>query len=184
MIFFPPFNFFFFRLSFLNFKISCNLNYLIPASYRSVGNARLKVRTFRFLKNTYRLINRERFFVQSLAYKYAATRCAAYQESGYPAGRWRLPTKAEIMFMIQLSAKNKIPQLFTPGAISTGGYWCSSGVVFPVSNTNIQYYDINSTQVRNNNGGNHYTRCVYDTWYWGADPDSSHLTTWGGYQTN
>ena len=121
---------------------------------------------------------------QALSYKYAATRCAAYQESGFPAGRWRIPTKAEIMFLIQLSAKDKIPQLFTPGAISTGGYWCSSGVVFPVSETNVQYYDFNSTQVRNNNGGNHFPRCVYDTWYWGQEPDSAHLTTWGGYQTN
>ena len=119
-----------------------------------------------------------------LSYKYAATRCAAYQESGFPAGRWRIPTKAEIMFLIQLSAKDKIPQLFTPGAISIGGYWCSSGVVFPVSETDVQYYDFNSTQVRNNNGGNHYPRCVYDTWYWGQEPDSAHLTTWGGYQTD
>lgn len=120
---------------------------------------------------------------QALSYKYAATRCAAYQESGYPAGRWRIPTKAEIMFLIQLSAKDKIPQLFTPGALNTGGYWCSSGVVFPISETNVQYYDFNSTQVKNNNDGLHFPRCVYDTWYWGTEPDNDHLTTWGGYQT-
>ena len=121
---------------------------------------------------------------QSLSYKFAATRCAAYQESGFPAGRWRLPTKAEIMFLIQLSAKGKIPQLFSPGTLSSGGYWCSSGVVFPVSNTDVRYYDFDSNEVKNNNGGNHFPRCVYDTWYWGRSADSRFLTDWGGYQTD
>ena len=40
-------------------------------------------------------------------------RCASYQEFGYPAGRWRVPTKAEIEFMITLSNAGVIPSLFT-----------------------------------------------------------------------
>lgn len=43
----------------------------------------------------------------------AEERCAAYQENGYPAGRWRLPTLAEIDFLISLSNNNHIPALFT-----------------------------------------------------------------------
>lgn len=119
---------------------------------------------------------------QALSFKYAATRCAAYQESGFPAGRWRLPTKAEIFFLINLSEKDKIPELFTPGAISTGGYWCSSGVVYPIGNGVVEYYDFDEAASRSGRTTN-FPRCIYDTWYWGQDPDEDHLTTWGGYQT-
>ena len=44
----------------------------------------------------------------------ARRRCAAYQEAGRPAGRWRLPTLAEIKYISRLSAKGRIPQLFSP----------------------------------------------------------------------
>lgn len=119
---------------------------------------------------------------QDLSFKYAATRCAAYQESGYPAGRWRLPTKAEIFFLINLSQKNKIPSLFTPeDALSAGGYWCSSGVVYPLTNGTVQYLDFDAAS--SYHGNTNYPRCIYDTWYWGQEPDADHLTTWGGYQT-
>ena len=119
---------------------------------------------------------------QALTYKYAATRCAAYQESGFPAGRWRLPTKAEIFFLINLSEKDKIPELFTAGALNTGGYWCSSGVVYPLPNGTVEYYDFENAE-RVSNRTTNFPRCIYDTWYWGQDPDEEHLTTWGGYQT-
>lgn len=118
---------------------------------------------------------------KDLSFKYAATRCAAYQESGYPAGRWRLPTKAEIFFLINLSQKNKIPELFTPDAMSNGGYWCSSGVVYPLTDGTVQYLDFDAARSYHNN--TNWPRCIYDTWYWGQDPDPDHLTSWGGYQT-
>lgn len=118
-----------------------------------------------------------------LSYKLSATRCAAYQESGYPAGRWRVPTKAEILFLITLSEKNKIPQLFFPDSrLENGGYWCSSGVIYPLTNGTIEYLDFDSAARYNNN--KNWVRCVYDSWDWGNDPDNSHLTTWGGYQTH
>lgn len=54
-------------------------------------------------------------------------RCASYQEFGYPAGRWRVPTKAEIEFMITLSNAGVIPSLFTATNFSeshlTGYTW-------------------------------------------------------------
>ena len=116
------------------------------------------------------------------SYQLSATRCAAYQENGYPAGRWRVPTKAEIMFLIQLSEKGKIPTLFTPdSALSNGGYWCSSGVVYPLTNGTVQYLDFSAASSYHSN--TNWVRCIYDSWYWGEDQDTSHLTTWGGYQT-
>ena len=116
---------------------------------------------------------------QTLSYKYAATRCAAYQENGYPAGRWRVPTKAEIMFLIQLSEKEKIPTLFTPdSSMSSGAYWCSSGVVYPLTNGTVEYR--NFTEAASIHANN-WVRCVYDSWYWGEDNYSQYLTTWGGY---
>jgi hypothetical protein len=36
------------------------------------------------------------------SWRAAAEHCAAYQEGGYPAGRWRLPTEAEVAFCRQL----------------------------------------------------------------------------------
>lgn len=118
-----------------------------------------------------------------LSYKLSATRCAAYQESGYPAGRWRVPTKAEILFLITLSETKKIPQLFFPdNSLNNGGYWCSSGVVYPLTNGTITYLDFADAARYNNN--KNWVRCIYDSWDWGNDPDDSHLTSWGGYQTH
>lgn len=92
-------------------------------------------------------------------------RCASYQEFGYPAGRWRVPTKAEIEFMITLSNANVIPSLFTASNFSEshqtgsilfiptytthspnyydGGYYSADGgVLYPFKdgNQNLLYY--------------------------------------------
>lgn len=121
---------------------------------------------------------------QTLSYKYAATRCAAYQENGFPAGRWRVPTKAEIMFLIQLSEKGKIPTLFTPDTdMSNGAYWCSSGVVYPLKNGNVKTVEYRNFTDAASICANNWVRCVYDTWYWGEDPIEAYKTTWGGYHT-
>lgn len=119
---------------------------------------------------------------EPLSYQFAATRCAAYQESGYPAGRWRVPTKAEILFLITLSGKSKIPQLFSPdSALSKGGYWCSSGVVYPLNDGTITYLDFE--HAANYNSNKNWVRCIYDSWYWGEDSIDAYLTTWSGYLT-
>ena len=51
-------------------------------------------------------------------------RCATYQEDNCPAGRWRLPTFAEIEFIVNLSRNTIIPILFSSGAyyLSAQGY--------------------------------------------------------------
>lgn len=146
----------------------------------------------------------------ALWYENSKTRCAAYQENGYPAGRWRLPTKAEIEFLVSLSEYDKIPKLFTVNrdSMSTGGwfpttyyylsyYWAGGNLgygpyeVIDFSNKqrtdsfNHQSYNFNYTR-GNETTSYHsvYTRCVYDVWYWGDEKDEDHMTSWGGFQTD
>lgn len=123
----------------------------------------------------------------SLTYEGAQKRCAAYQENGYPAGRWRLPTRAEIEFMTILS-NYKVPVLFEPEP--TAGYW-ASGKIFMIRNNmgDLIYIDANSVTPNNNKSYliagttyNVWSRCVYDEWYWGSEQVEP-LTTWGGYKT-
>ena len=118
----------------------------------------------------------------ALTYENARKRCAAYQENGYPAGRWRLPTMAEVFYLITLSQKGVIPALFTPDEnLSAGGYWCADGVVYPLNSGAVEY--LPTAQAASYHSGTNWPRCVYDVWYWGEDQDSSHLTSWGGFQT-
>ena len=91
---------------------------------------------------------------QAMSYSDAEKRCAAYQEDGYPAGRWRVPTKAEVKYIIQLSGWGVIPVLFNNGS----DYWCAHGVI---ENSNGTVNDVT--------GSSAYVRCVYDSWYWGTE---------------
>lgn len=100
----------------------------------------------------------------------ARRRCAAYQEAGRPAGRWRVPTIAEIEYVVQLSVDKKIPHLFGLETRANSYYWCSSGLV-RVDLTNLTsttyakdrvepldaYFNIDEEPA---------VRCVYDEWYW------------------
>lgn len=97
-------------------------------------------------------------------------RCASYQEDGYPAGRWRLPTQAEFQFILTLVNKGKIPPLYlvdTP-------YWCAHGLGTPQKNGSVKMNYITEDK----NG--HSVRCVYDEWYWGSErlQDKTKFT-WG-----
>jgi len=104
----------------------------------------------------------------------AVKRCATYQEDGYPAGRWRLPTEAEMYFAYSLQHMDVIPHLFNGGA----GYHASSGNVFDwTDNRNNSGDRTGQSFLRNNwvtqqNANNivHSIRCVYDIWYWGEEP--------------
>ena len=105
----------------------------------------------------------------------AAERCAAYQEDGYPAGRWRLPTDAEVAFCRQIQANGYISGLF----YSSNAYWAASG----------DYFQSGAIETAGNNSSAS-VRCVYDLWYWGEEPyDNSHnqtgtpATVWLGYMT-
>lgn len=87
----------------------------------------------------------------------ATYKCATYQEDGYPAGRWRLPTLAEIKFITTLQAQKTFVTLF-----GTTTYWCVHGAVTVNSNGTVSV---------NKNETMALARCVYDSWYWDQLPD-------------
>lgn len=104
----------------------------------------------------------------------ARNRAATYQEDGFPAGRWRVPTMAEARFVIKLSSDGKIPNLFN----TTNRYWCANGTVISGGDPVVT------------NTGSYYVRCVYDDWYWensqyprmeslGDHPNKYNQFTWG-----
>ena len=99
----------------------------------------------------------------------AEKRCASYQEAGYPAGRWRLPTFGEMAFVTYLSKKQLIPPLFGGRVLFwsvDAKYWCAQGLYKIDDNGNLN---------AESNSGTRYVRCVYDDWYWvredGVTPD-------------
>lgn len=94
-------------------------------------------------------------FANGGSWRAAAERCAAYQEGGYPAGRWRLPTEAEVAFCRQLQQYGYIDGLFFDG----NAYWTASGTYFQNG--------VASTPGNNTLAS---VRCVYDLWYWGEEP--------------
>lgn len=101
-------------------------------------------------------------------------RCATYQEDGFPAGRWRMPTHAEIDYIVKLSCRGLIPQLFNYAEDSIAGdYWCAHGYVLPHNAANGGY-----AQLVESKSGSHAVRCVYDEWYWSDNCDKTTFT-WG-----
>lgn len=103
-------------------------------------------------------------------------RCATYQEDGYPAGRWRMPTHAEIDYIVKLSCRGLIPQLFNYAEDTTpGDYWCAHGYVKPHNAANRGYAELVETKATTES---HAVRCVYDEWYW-SDKCSKTTFTWG-----
>lgn len=100
----------------------------------------------------------------------AVKRCAAYQEYGYPAGRWRVPTTAEMKYIATISNKGWIPHLFS----NNGNYWTASERVTYNTNGNITE--------NNNTSGSAFVRCVYDEWYWENDKCDLKTFTWGDQQ--
>ena len=107
-------------------------------------------------------------YYRGTRYEEAVYRCAAYQEDGYPAGRWRLPTRGEIKFIAMLSANKAFTFLFSEG----GYYWSANGVVKVVAG------GVEDAEEEFALG-----RCVYDIWYWGDEDkltgDNRMVFTWG-----
>jgi hypothetical protein len=100
----------------------------------------------------------------------AQKRCATYQEAGYPAGRWRLPTLAEIAFIVKLQNENVIEDMFNKNST---GYWTSSGGKIVADETmtyTSKYGGYGDTSSKC------YVRCVYDLWYWQDGDNDAHQT--------
>lgn len=82
-------------------------------------------------------------------------RCASYQEDGYPAGRWRLPTRAEFQFIMTQIELENLPTVY----LDNTPYWCAHGLGTPNNGVvNMSYIAYNGT--------GRSVRCVYDEWYW------------------
>ena len=104
----------------------------------------------------------------------AARRCASYQEHGFPAGRWRLPTTAEILYIVELQRLGKIETLFYDNKT----YLSATDRIAVDGNNNYKL----TTGLGNNNAS---VRCVYDDWYWGSEREAienSQYDDYGGYQ--
>ncbi len=102
-------------------------------------------------------------------------RCAGYQEDGYPAGRWRIPTTSEINYITKLSTNGFMDYLFgyrpgSPYYNSDAYYWSASGVV-NVRNDTGKVTEVTSASEA-------AVRCVYDDWYW-TDKCDRTTFTWG-----
>lgn len=96
----------------------------------------------------------------SMNYIQAQYRCASYQELGYPAGRWRIPTVAEVEYIINLSRQGKIPRLFNVN----GNYMTAQGRINTGADENTPIKLEPPTPFNKNSTA--YVRCVYDEWYW------------------
>ena len=116
-------------------------------------------------------------------------RCATYQELGYPAGRWRLPTYAELNFIINLSVEGKIPHLFE----DDNGYWTATrSFVYRKPEGYIEEWlwnsgkdnytkitaDKNTDKTTGDAVNRGVVRPVYDEWYW-TDKCDPEVFTWG-----
>lgn len=93
-------------------------------------------------------------------------RCAGYQENGYPAGRWRLPTPAEILYVGRLGAEGKVEGIFV------------NNVVYLSSNGGYRYREGNGGSVTKEGDTSATLRCVYDIWYW-KDKCATDKFIWG-----
>ena len=103
---------------------------------------------------------------ESLTFPNIVKRGATYQEAGYPAGRWRLPTEAEIAFIVARQKEGVIPVLYATNT----EYWAGSGrlVYIPTAaNAGITFSDPESASTISS------CRYVYDLWYWGEDPSTT-----------
>lgn len=106
--------------------------------------------------------------VNSISRQDARRRCASYQEAGYPAGRWRVPTKAEMQYVVNLSSKGVIPSLFTPSSSLNDrndfGYWTAQRQYIILANDNMVAGHKKGELYEDDR--NAAVRCVYDEWYW------------------
>ena len=114
-----------------------------------------------------------------LLYAHAFRRCASYQEKGRPAGRWRLPTMAEVSYITKLSTDGMIVRLFgSNNNNTTSNYWCNSGYITVYNGTNAASKQAPVTH-EGVFTGSCSVRCVYDEWYWEGmkDGDNNDLST-------
>ncbi|MBO4768457.1 MAG: hypothetical protein J5495_02865, partial [Bacteroidales bacterium] len=97
-----------------------------------------------------------------ITHESSVKRAMTYQENGYPAGRWRLPTEAEIAFIVARQKEGVIPWLF-----ASTYYHCANGRLMYVLTGNDHR---NDPPISLNSSRAGFNRFVYDLWYWGEEP--------------
>lgn len=119
-------------------------------------------------------------------------RAATFQEAGYPAGRWRLPTEAEVAFIAARQADGTIPDIFNRDA----PYYCASGrwVIIPSSGSSLIYGTETNVRASTYVGSSAWSasyyiyelldaKFVYDLWYWGDEPAATNVYHPNGHNT-
>lgn len=99
------------------------------------------------------VIASQRGITSEYTYSVAQNRCKLYQELPYVRGKWRIPTKAEILLIdkIQDDANSAVKRLLIGPR-----YW---------SAYTYQYYDFaNNSFINANQNSTAFIRCVTDTW--------------------
>ena len=104
----------------------------------------------------------------------AVSRAAVYQETGYPAGRWRIPTEAEMAFIVARQQDGTIPDLYVSGS----DYWSGSGRLMNISSSGTKI------TMKDGNGDKQSVRFVYDLWYWGDEPSTTNVYHPNGHLYN
>ena len=104
----------------------------------------------------------------------AVSRAAVYQEAGYPAGRWRIPTEAEMAFIVARQQDGTIPDLYVAGS----DYWSGSGRLMNISSSGTKI------TLKDGNGDKQSVRFVYDLWYWGDEPSTTNVYHPNGHLYN
>ena len=104
----------------------------------------------------------------------AVSRAAVYQETGYPAGRWRIPTEAEMAFIVARQQDGTIPDLY----VANSDYWSGSGRLMNISSSGTKI------TMKDGNGDRQSVRFVYDLWYWGDDASTTNVYHPNGHLYN
>lgn len=147
-------------------------SYYYPTDRLTDGSDQTQSRTYNMVAPSFRIASSYGKCDGDGSYEAMARRCESYQEDGYPAGRWRVPTKGELEYITTLSAKGLIPSLFNTVADGASIYMSAHGV--KQINTDGTVSDISRTTG--------WVRCVYDEWYWGDDKVANGTFTWGDKQ--
>lgn len=129
--------------------------------------------SFQIVSPKFRIVSFHSSGWGNITSKGAEMRCATFQEDGYPAGRWRLPTAAEVMFVINLQKADVISDIF----YGTSRYYCATEID-ATHRYSINYNNGNISYVDNQTTGS--VRCVYDEWYWGDKREAKKNPNWKG----
>lgn len=100
----------------------------------------------------------------------AQKRAATYQEAGYRAGRWRLPTEAEMRIIAYIQSKEELRRIALDGKyIIEPHRWYfladHRGAIY--NDKDNKLYITDDVMIARG-----YCKVIYDSWIWGKEPES------------